>query len=395
MATLQDLTKHNQTALADMLTMMSEDEKNQLAQDLDNLDLEEIEALYHDVYVNRHVEAPAGELTDVAVEVKAAMAKERLTELAQLGQTAIKEGRFAALLMAGGQGTRLAHPGPKGTFSFDDVSLFELQARQLLKIAAECNTAIPWYIMTSDINHDETIAFFKEHQFFNYPEKDITFFKQPNIVALSPAGQLLLNPKGQLLTAPNGNGGIYEALAATGLYQAMKKRGVEFIYLNNIDNVLVKVLDPVFCGLAVESGADVTTKTIRPLNGESVGRVIMVDDKKQVMEYTELPEGLENQFNNGNIGIHIFRRDFLEEASTQGLPYHLAIKNLEQLDEDFAVEKKETLKFEKFYFDIFRYAETFKTLQVDRESEFSPLKNKEGKDSITTARQSLIDNHII
>ncbi|GGB13284.1 uridylyltransferase [Macrococcus hajekii] len=395
MANLQDLTQHNQFALADMLTMMSEDEKNQLALDLDGINLEEVETLYNDVYVNRQVEAPAGHLADVDVEVKSDMTEERRSSLEQLGLEAIKVGRFAALLMAGGQGTRLAHPGPKGTFSFNDISLFELQAKQLLKLSAECNTTIPWFIMTSDINHDETIEFFKTYQYFNYDEKDITFFKQPNIVALSPEGQLLLNAQGRLLTAPNGNGGIYEALAATGLYQTMKKRGVDFIYLNNIDNVLVKVLDPVFCGLAVESEADVTTKTIKPLNGESVGRVIMADNKKQVMEYTELPEGMENQFDNGNIGIHIFRRDFLEEASAKALPYHLAIKNLEQLDEDFAIQKKETLKFEKFYFDIFRYADSFKTLQVDRTSEFSPLKNKEGKDSIETAHQALVDNHIL
>ncbi|TDM13011.1 UTP--glucose-1-phosphate uridylyltransferase [Macrococcus bovicus] len=395
MATLQDLPTYHHHALSEMLTMMSEEEKNRLTQELSSLNLDEVAALYEDVYVNRHVEAPAGQLRDVETEVKSEMSEERLTELEGLGRQAIREGRFAALLMAGGQGTRLAHPGPKGTFTFDGISLFELQAKQLLKISAECNTTIPWFIMTSDINHEETLAFFKERHFFNFPEENITFFKQPNIVALSPEGQLLLNKQGELLTSPNGNGGIFEALAATGLYETMHKRGIDYIYLNNIDNVLVKVLDPVFCGLAVESGADVTTKTIRPLNGESVGRVIMADDKKQVMEYTELPEGLENQFTNGNIGIHIFRRDFLAAASTHKLPYHLAVKNLEQLDEDFAVVKKETLKFEKFYFDIFRYAETFKTLQVDRESEFSPLKNKEGKDSIETARQALLDNHMI
>ncbi|KAA1037643.1 uridylyltransferase [Macrococcus equipercicus] len=395
MANIQDLPKYHHHLITEMITMMSESEKNNLEQELSALDLEEIKALYEEVYVNRHVAAPAGEVTDVAAEVKRDMSDARIQELEQLGLEAIQAGRFAALLMAGGQGTRLAHKGPKGTFSFDGISLFQMQADQLLRLNEQLNVTVPWYVMTSDINHHETIEFFSRHDYFGYPDSAVTFFKQPNIVALSPAGELLLNAGSTLLTAPNGNGGVFEAMAATGIYNRMNKQGVTHVYLNNIDNVLVKVLDPVLCGLAVESNADVTTKTIAPLEAESVGRVIMVDDKKRVMEYTELPEGMENTFKNANIGIHIFRLDFLQEASQKELPYHLAIKNLAQLDEDFEVVKKETLKFEKFYFDIFQYAQSFCTLQVERHSEFSPLKNKEGRDSIETARQALLDNGIL
>lgn len=395
MATLKELPDYNQNKLVEMMTMMSEGEKNTLEQELSNIDLQNVQDLYDTVYVNRHVEEPADSVTDVEVEIKSELGQERLDSLTALGRQAIREGKLAALLMAGGQGTRLAHPGPKGTFTFDDISLFEMQAKQLNRLNAELNVTIPWLIMTSDINHEETVQFFEEHSYFHYDTDHLTFFKQPNVVALSRDGELLLNADAHILTAPNGNGGVYEALEATGLYQSLKKQGVEYIYLNNIDNVLVKVMDPLLVGMAVESAADVTTKTIAPLPGESVGRVIMSDNKKAVMEYTELPAGYENTFNNANIGIHIFKLDFLERASGKALPYHLAIKNLEQLDVDFEVVKQETLKFEKFYFDIFRYADTFKTLQVDRADEFSPLKNKEGKDSIETARQALIDNGLL
>ncbi len=395
MADIQDLPQYNHHLIIEMMTMMSENEKNTLEQQLGAISLDEVKELYDTVYVNRHVEAPAGELTDVAAEVKREMSDSRIAALEQLGLEAIQQGRFAALLMAGGQGTRLAHKGPKGTFSFDGISLFKMQADQLLSLNSRLNVTIPWFIMTSDINHEETLEFFKSHHYFDYPEEALTFFKQPNVVALSPDGELLLNESSELLTAPNGNGGVFEAMAATGIYHQMARQGVSHVYLNNIDNVLVKVLDPVLCGLAVESRADVTTKTIAPLEGESVGRVIMADGRKRVMEYTELPEGMENTFNNANIGIHVFRLDFLEQASKHQLPYHLAVKNLTQLDEDFEVVKKETLKFEKFYFDIFQYAQSFSTLQVERGSEFSPLKNKEGTDSIETARQALIENGIL
>ncbi|RAI81474.1 uridylyltransferase [Macrococcoides goetzii] len=389
------LEQYGHTTLATQLERLSNDKKIELQNMLRQQDFDRIKKLYDEVYVNREVKLPQGEIKDVETIIKDEMSEEMRNTYKEKGLEAIRQLKIAPVLMAGGQGTRLEHPGPKGTFEFDGKSLFEFQAEQIIAYNEAYNINIPWTIMTSDINHEETLAYFEAHHYFGMSKENITFFKQPNIVALSESGELLLNKEQSLLTTPNGNGGIFEALNTSGVNKNLKDKGVEYLYINNIDNVLVKVLDPILCGLAVDSQSDVTTKTIAAKDNESVGRVIEVEGVKQVMEYTELPEGEENTYRNANIGIHIFKLDYLITHAESELPYHLAIKNLEQLDGELNPVKQSTLKFEKFYFDIFRYGQSFKTLQVDRASEFSPLKNKEGKDSVETARQDLINNKLL
>lgn len=389
------LEQYGHTTLAKQLERLSNDKKIELQNMLRQQDFDRIKKLYDEVYVNREVKLPQGEIKDVETIIKDEMSEEMRNTYKEKGLEAIKQLKIAPVLMAGGQGTRLEHPGPKGTFEFDGKSLFQFQAEQIIAYNEAYNINIPWTIMTSDINHEETLAYFEAHHYFGMSKENITFFKQPNIVALNESGELLLNKERSLLTTPNGNGGIFEALNTSGVNKNLKDKGVEYLYINNIDNVLVKVLDPILCGLAVDSQSDVTTKTIAAKDNESVGRVIEVEGVKQVMEYTELPEGEENTYRNANIGIHIFKLDYLITHAESELPYHLAIKNLEQLDSDLNPVKQSTLKFEKFYFDIFRYGQSFKTLQVDRASEFSPLKNKEGKDSIETARKDLINNKLL
>lgn len=384
----KQLKQFNHHQLLEQTELLSQIEKEKLQESLSTQNFEAINTLYQDVYVNRKVMLP-DDVQDIETVIISEVADEDYRQIEDTGLKAIKAGKFAAVLMAGGQGTRLQHDGPKGTFEFDGVSLFEMQARQIKAFNEKLNAKIPWVIMTSDINHEATITFFKQHDYFNLNQEDVHFFIQPNIVALSESGELLLNEDKQLLMTPNGNGGIFEALQTSGINQLLKEKGVTHIYMNNIDNVLVKVLDPVLCGYAIDSNADVTTKTIGAKDNESVGRVVEVHGKKQVIEYTELPDGQENAFRNANIGIHIFKLDFLIANAKCDMQYHLAIKELSQLDETFTVVKKKALKFEKFYFDIFKYADSFMTVQFNRSEEFSPLKNKEGKDSITTAYDDL------
>lgn len=371
---------------------LEQSNQTKVQEQFDALDITTIERVYYKTYINK-TEVDLSSVEEVPYVLKSELDLDAVSEAAN---NAVHSGEVAVVLMAGGQGTRLEHPGPKGTFSFEGVSLFELQARQILSFKnAQGELNVHWYIMTSDINHEETLAFFKEHNYFALPVENIHFFKQEHFPPLTKDGKLMLTAEKDIMLTPNGNGGIFSSLKNSGMLAEMEKSGVQHVFMNNVDNVVVKVLDPALVGLHVTENNDITSKSITPKLGESVGRLAVMNGDKGVVEYTELPAGSEDKFTNANIGIHMYSMDFLNKAANGDMPYHLALKKLEHLDDDLNVVKEEVLKFEKFYFDAFKYAVKHNTLQVDRTGEFSPLKNKAGNDSIETALKDLTEEGLI
>lgn len=328
--------------------------------------------------------------------------------MANQGMRALREGKVAAFLVAGGQGTRLGHEGPKGVFDIglpSRKSLFQLQAERILRLSRQAGKTIPWYVMTSEENHAETTTFFKERRCFGLPERDIFFFKQGQLPVVDDNGKILLASKGRISQGPNGNGGCFLALAKSGALEDMKRRGVEYVFFYSVDNALVKVCDPHFTGFAMAAGLPAASKAVVKAGPEEkVGVLCMKGGRPTVVEYSEMtPDMLGARddagrlvFESANIAIHLFTRDFLERYAGASLPYHVAHKKIPYLDpagNTVTPESPNAWKFELFMFDLFPMAEGMAGLLVRREEEFAPVKNKDGVDSPASARSLVLDLH--
>ncbi|XP_059479795.1 UDP-N-acetylhexosamine pyrophosphorylase-like protein 1 [Neocloeon triangulifer] len=345
---------------------------------------------------------------------------EELESLENRGLRLMAEGKVATLLLAGGQGTRLGVVYPKGMYDIglpSHKSLYQLQAERILRlqILAEELTGqkatIPWYIMTSEHTREPTIQFLSDRNYFGLDPMQVLVFEQGMMVCFSPEGKILLETPSRLARAPDGNGGLFRALRDSGIIDDMEKRGLVYVHVYGVDNVLVRPADPIFVGYCDEKGAECAAKVVhKALPREAVGVICLVDGKYNVVEYSELTTEKAEQrgpdgrltYCLGSICNHIFSVPFLKRISgskKDGLKYHIARKSIPVADPDTgeskAPSKPNGIKIEKFVFDAFPLAKTFACWEVRREDEFSPLKNRPGESADTpkTARQALLSFH--
>jgi len=346
------------------------------------------------------------------------------------GLALLAAGRGAALVLAGGQGTRLGSARPKGEYDIGLPSrkpLFRLLAERLRRVAALAGGAgrpparVPLYVMTSPMTDADTRAYFSAHACFGLPPEDVVFFCQGTLPCFDEAGKFLLAAPGELAEAPDGNGGLYRAAHGAGVVADLAARGAAGVHVFAVDNAAVAPADPVFLGFCDERGADVGSKAC-PKAGphEKVGVLAVRDGAYAVVEYSELdastaealdPSTGELAFNAGNICMHFYSTPFLQTAcAPAALPkvYHVARKAIPVAREDAGAPGEgagagagappataKGIKLESFIFDVFGAARAMAVLQIERAAEFAPVKNAPGaaEDSPDTARELLFRLH--
>jgi len=331
-----------------------------------------------------------------------------IDSMREAGEALIAGGKVAAFTVAGGQGTRLGFDGPKGMYPATPIRrlpLFGCLAEWLVAATPKWGVRIPWYIMTSPLNHAATVAFFREQSFFGLDESDVRFFSQGVLPSLDRhTGKLLLEDKGTLATNPDGHGGSLRALHTSGALAEMRDRGIEHISYTQIDNPLARLIDPVFLGLHASpeySSGEMSTKVVLKMDpAEKVGVLGVRDGKTMVVEYSDLSSEMASRrdaqgrlsFGAGNIAIHALGVEFvarLNEGNGFGLPLHRAIKKVACVDLDSGerVEPGEpnAVKLESFVFDALPLCARSLVYEVERTDEFAPIKNAEGADSPATS----------
>jgi len=404
---LHRLTLHRQEHLLHGWGTLSSEQRSELASELAGIDFEELVALYQR-RDEPHTALPSRDrITPIPVMNETPTAEERA-----IGEEALRRGEVAALLVAGGQGSRLGFEKPKGMFPVGPVSnatLFQIHAEKVLALSRRYGKPVPLLVMTSPATHDDTEAFFREHRFFGLAEADVTFFQQGTMPALDLAtGKLLLEAPGKLFLSPNGHGGTLTALAETDLLPEIAAGGIRNIFYLQVDNPLVKICDPGFLGRHIAAKSEASSKIVfKEQPEEKVGVLAVVDGKCGIIEYSDLPEGMASEreaegtlrFRAGSPAIHIFSVPFLERVTARGtgLAFHVARKKVEHYDPALGrVVKPETenaLKFEKFVFDALPMAERWLAMATPRSEEFAPLKNATGGDTPEDVKRAMIALH--
>ena len=397
---MKTLKKYSQEHLLNGFDKLEESKQKELLDQIETTDFELINSLYN--HTREDVKIPESQIAPIEY-----LDKDKLNgyyrSFQETGEKAIREGKLAAVTMAGGQGTRLGHSGPKGTFDIgleSHKSLFELLSDSLKEQGKKYDVIIPWFIMTSRENNADTIEFFAKHRYFGREkDKNIFFFEQGELPMVDTEGKILIGEDGLIKEAADGHGGIYEALVKNGMTKKMRELGVEWIFIGGVDNCLVKMVDPILMGIAIQKQVTAAGKSVVKANPqEKVGVFCKKNGRPSVVEYTEIPEDMakatdergELIYGESHILCNLFNIDAVERMGSKPLPYHTAFKKATYIDKNgnkVVPDGPNAYKFEAFLFDAFGELDDMAILRVKREEEFAPVKNASGVDSPETARE--------
>jgi len=330
----------------------------------------------------------------------------KYTQAVKLGKELIQAGKVAAFVVAGGQGTRLGFDGPKGNLPITAVknkTPFQLFAESITAASHKYQTICHWYIMTSALNHSQTIQIFRSNNYYGLDEKNVFLFQQGTLPNFDFDGKILLADKAAIASSPDGHGGSLKALYRSGALEDMKKHGIEYISYFQVDNPLINIFDPLFIGLHALEEAEMSSKAVAKTDPkEKVGVFCLLDGRVNVIEYSDLPEELAQKrnpdgsltFGLGSIAVHIINTAFVEKLNAGGfsLPLHKAVKKIPHINEagsPIEPAQPNGIKLESFVFDALPLASKSIILQVVRSEEFGPVKNADGPDSPATAKKMM------
>lgn len=113
--------------------------------------------------------------------------------------------------------------------------------------------------MTSELNNEEIISYFKSNDYFGYDPDSIVFFPQGWIPALDYNGKVMIEDEGVLACAAVGNGAIYLEMKNKGVLKHMKDNGVKYVYVAPVDNILLKLGDPKGLGYMIKNNFEIVS----------------------------------------------------------------------------------------------------------------------------------------
>lgn len=400
----QILSKYGQEHILRYFDELSDKEKQELLDQIEIIDFSVIDNLDTEKNANsvRGKFEPLGAVTidDIASNSE---------KYAETGIEAIRNGKAAAVLLAGGQGTRLGFDKPKGMFNIgvdEELYIFQCLVNNLMDVVKLAGTWVPLYIMTSEKNHSDTVGFFKEKDYFGYDPSFVHFFIQDMAPSVNHEGKVLMESRSRISVSPNGNGGWFSSLVRAGLLKEIKSSGVEWLNVFAVDNVLQRMADPLFVGAVISSGLQSGSKVVGKASpDEKVGVLCLEDGKPSIVEYYEMTEEMRTLLNEkgelaykyGVILNYIFNVKKLEEICDAKMPVHVVEKKIPYMDENgvyISPEKPNGYKFETLVLDMVHMQDSCLAYEVVREKEFAPVKNAVGVDSVDTARELLKANGV-
>ncbi|MBR5645943.1 MAG: UDPGP type 1 family protein [Treponema sp.] len=396
------LEKNNQGHVLKYFDILSDEQKNDFLRQIENINWDDIKM------IGGNTASERGKFTvPPAISIDEINASRQKYE--EAGIKAIKNGEVAAVLLAGGMGTRLGFDLPKGCFNVGltrELYIFECLINNLMDVVKKTASFIPLYVMTSEKNDEATRKFFAEHDYFGYDKSYVQFFIQDMACAVDYDGKLLLEEKGRLATSPNGNGGWFTSMVKAGLDADLKKRGVKWINIFAVDNVLQRIADPVFVGAAILGNFVSASKVVRKVEPhEKMGLLCLEDNKPSIVEYYEMSEQMaEAKAEDGSLlykyGVilnYLFSVDKLIDIVNNSLTVHVVEKKIPFINDEGEKINPETpngYKFELLVLDMIHMMDNNLAFEVEREKEFAPIKNLHGTDSVDSARELLKKNNV-